>query len=448
VKVTFLKFWDALRSSFWFLPATMIAAVVVLAYATVAVDAAVTDAWISKQGWAYAGGAEGASAVLSTIAGSMITVAGVVFSLTLVVLSQASSQFGPRLLRNFMRDTINQAVLGTFVATFLYCLLVLRNVRRADEGAFVPHLSVTCGVVLAVVSLGFLIYFIHHISLSIQADEVTARVGAELLRSIDRIFPEQLGEGQPDEAPKDLPRDFDAEAIPIAANADGYVQFIDANAILELAEREDLVLRIERRPGHYVVAGSPLVSAWRGETLKDDLREQVNAAFVLGTQRNEAQDAEFAVNQLVEVAVRALSPGINDPFTAMTCVDRLGSGLCRLAQRKIPSPYRRDKNGRLRVIAEPATFPAVADAALNQIRQYARTSAAVTIRLLEMLAAVASHARRQEDLDSLLRHAEMTARSAREALPEENDRRDAEERYQALRHRIVQRGWHDREESA
>ena len=178
MRAQLLKYWDRIRSSFWFLPSLMACGAVALALATVALDGSVTDDWLQTLAWVYTGGAEGASAVLETIAGSMITIAGVVFSLTLVALSLASSQFGPRLLRNFMRDTANQVVLGTFVATFLYCLLVLRTIRRADEVAFVPHLSVTLGVLFAIASLGVLIYFIHHVSVSIQADEIIARVGS------------------------------------------------------------------------------------------------------------------------------------------------------------------------------------------------------------------------------------------------------------------------------
>ncbi|MBC7706367.1 MAG: DUF2254 domain-containing protein, partial [Rhodoferax sp.] len=166
------KFWDRLRSSLWFVPATMAFLAVALAVAAVELDKAVADDWLLSLGWSYSGGAEGASLVLGTVAGSMIAIAGAVFSMTLVALSLASSQLGPRLLRNFMRDTVNQVVLGTFVATFVYCLLVLRTIRRADEVAFVPHLSVTIGVLLAIVSVGVLIYFIHHISVSIQADQV------------------------------------------------------------------------------------------------------------------------------------------------------------------------------------------------------------------------------------------------------------------------------------
>jgi uncharacterized membrane protein len=436
VKAQILKYWDRLRSSFWFVPALMAAAAVVLAFATVAVDEAMTlHEWLRAQRWAYSGGAEGASLVLSTIAGSMITIAGVVFSMTLVALSLASSQLGPRLLRNFMRDATNQVVLGTFIATFVYCLLVLRTIRRAEEVAFVPHLSVTIGVLFALASLGVLIYFIHHVSVSIQADQVVARVAADLSHGIDRLFPQQMGRAPPgpEAVPSGtgMPDAFDREARPIAAAGDGYLQFVDADALIGLATQEKVMFRLERRPGQYVVMGSPLVMVWPGDRVTEALEERVHAVFIVGSQRTAAQDIEFAIHQLVEIAVRALSPGINDPFTAITCVDRLGSALHRLAQRDMPSPYRFDEQDRLRVIAPAITFPGLVNAAFNPIRQYARSSASVTIRLLESIAAIAPAAHRPEDRAALHRHAEMIVRGAREGLAEDWDRREVEERYQA-----------------
>jgi uncharacterized membrane protein len=193
MKTLLLKYWDRLRSSLWFLPAAMACLAVALAVSAVELDKAVADDWLQRLSWIYSGGAEGASLLLGTVAGSMIAIAGTVFSMTLVALSLASSQLGPRLLRNFMRDRSNQVVLGTFVATFVYCLLVLRTIRRADEVAFVPHLAVSIGVLLAIASVGVLIYFIHHISVSIQADQVVARVGRVLEDGIDRLFPQHLG---------------------------------------------------------------------------------------------------------------------------------------------------------------------------------------------------------------------------------------------------------------
>jgi len=435
MRVQVFKTLDRIRSSFWFLPAVMAGGAMVLAFATVALDTPVTDWLTLNWGLTFTGGAEGASSLLGAIAGSMITIAGVVFSMTLVALSLASSQLGPRLLRSFMRDTKTQMVLGTFVATFLYCLLVLRTIRRAEEIVFVPHLSVALGVLLAVVSVGVLIYFIHHVSVSIQANEIVARVGTELIEEIERLFPESIGRGAPripaEPPDADFLDSFDREARPIGSAGDGYLQFVDGDALMALAMQEDVVIRLERRPGHYVVATRPLALVWPGDRVTDQLVDRVNAAFALGNQRTSGQDIEFAVNQLVEIAVRALSPGVNDPFTAVTCVDHLGSALCRLAERDMPSPYRHDTQDQLRLITPVFTFPDVTDAAFNQIRQYGRSSTAVTIRLLETIAEVAGSVHRSEDRVALLRHARMIARGAGGGLPEDEDRHEVEKRFQS-----------------
>jgi len=347
------KYWERISGSFWFVPMLMAAAAIALAQATIAFDSKATDGWLHAQSWVYNGGAEGATAMLSTIASSMITIAGVVFSMTLVALSLASSQLGPRLLRTFMTDKTNQVVLGTFVATFLYSLMVLRAIRRADEGIFVPHLSVAFGVILAVASLGVLVYFIHHVAVSIQADNVVARIGAELTESIDRLFPENtgksLGEGSFTEA-------FGRDCCAIGASEDGYVQLIDSDALLALAEEEDMVLRVERRPGQFVVKGSPLAFGWPGGRVDEKIKARIDGAFVLGSYRSPAQDVEFGINQLVEIAVRALSPGVNDPFTAIACADRLGAALACLAQRESRPWRHHDAENKLRLVTQPTSF--------------------------------------------------------------------------------------------
>lgn len=435
MKALLVKYWDCLRSSFWFVPAAMACLAVALALCAIAIDKSVGDDWLERLGWSYSGGAEGASLLLGTVAGSMIAIAGTVFSMTLVAMSLASSQLGPRLLRNFMRDTTNQVVLGTFVATFVYCLLVLRTIRRADEVAFVPHLSVGIGVVLAMVSIGVLIYFIHHVSVSIQADVVVARVGRELEHGIDRLFPDHLGKPGSEvlraTGETGLPAAFEREARPVGTREDGYLQWIDTDALMALASHEDLLLRLERRPGHYLVQGQAMVMVWPGERVTEALMGQLNDAFVLGNQRTANQDVEFSFHQLVEIAVRALSPGINDPFTAVACVDWLGSALCRLARRDTPSPLRFDSDGRLRLVAPGATFAGIVDLSLNQIRQSARSNPAVAIRMLDVIAQIASQVQHAQDVDCLQRHADMIVRGARDAVPEAEDVFAVEVRFMA-----------------
>ncbi|HVS10099.1 MAG TPA: DUF2254 domain-containing protein [Planctomycetota bacterium] len=400
--------WEALRTSFWFLPALMALGAGVLAFSAVRLDGAVPDGWADGMGWLYTGGPAGARQLLATVASSMITVAGVVFSMTVVALSMASSQFGPRLLRNFMRDKGNQFVLGTFISTFLYCLLVLRSVRDLDARHFVPHVSVTIAVLLALASLGVLIYFIHHVAVSMQAPQVIANVSEELHASIDALFPEELGQGadrandRPGEAAAAEILGRDAHAV--ASRAEGYVQHVDEERLVAIATKRELVLRLELRTGRFVVRGHPLVLV-RGGDPGGEVVDEIRDCFVFGAQPTPTQDVEFTVNQLVEVAVRALSPGINDPFTAMTCVDRLGAALCRLAGREFPSPWLRDGDGRLRVIADPPDFAEIADAAFRQIREHGRRSSAVLARMLETIAVVLAHARREDDRDALLRQA-------------------------------------------
>jgi uncharacterized membrane protein len=416
MKARLLKYWDRLRSSFWFVPAAMACLAMALALASVELDKAVGDAWLERLGWSYSGGAGGASQLLSTVAGSMIAIAGTVFSMTLVAMSLASSQLGPQLLRNFMRDTSNQVVLGTFV----YCLLVLRTIRRADEVAFVPHLSVSIAVLLAMISIGVLIYFIHYVSVSIQADVVVARVGQELEEGIGKLFPGRMG--QPESEPlagagkAGLPASFEREARAAGALEGGYLQQIDADALMALACQEDLMLRLERRPGHYLVQGQAIVMVWPGGRVDDDLVKRLNGAFVFGNQRTASQDVEFSFHQLVEIAVRALSPGINDPFTAVACVDR-----------------------RLRLVAPGPTFAGIVDLAFNQIRQSSRSNPAVAIRLLDAIIQIASHVQHPQDAACLQRHAEMIVRGAREAVPETDDVLAVEVRFLAVGKALRQR---------
>lgn len=434
MKARLSNFWEALRASFWFLPALMTFGAIGMSFATIALDWVVRERLLKRLALVWIGGIDGARQLLSTIAGSMITVAGVVFSITIVVLALASSQFGPRLLRNFMRDRGNQVVLGTFISTFTYCLLVLRSIHDGDGTPFVPYISVSLGIALALVSVAVLIYFIHHVSVIIQAPTVIAMVAAELEEGIDRLFPEKLGQSRrPSETQHEpFPSNFDLYAKPIAASHTGYLQTINTEGLMKAATENDLVMRLHYRPGQFIIAGSSLLGAWPKQRIGEQLGNQINEAFILGNDRTPTQDVEFCIDQLVEVAVRALSPGINDPFTAIACIDRLGAALCLLSEREMPSRYRYDREGQLRVIADTVTFAGLTDAAFNQIRQYGRASAAVTIHLLETIEVILRRVRREGDGTALLRQAMMIERGSQAALTEEWDREDVTKRYRAV----------------
>lgn len=429
--------WEAIRTSYWFLPAVLGVVATVAAPATIALDRSIQDhpSWIAS--WTYGGGPEGARAVLATIAGSMITVAGVVFSITIVALSLATGQFGPLLLRNFIRDRRNQFMLGTFTATFLYCLLVLRTVRGMDHEEFVPGVSVSVGILLAIANLGVLIYFIHHVAMSIQASHVIQSVTDELRETIDRLWPEKLGQEPPPTSEPELPSFAPDQSAPLVSTTSGYVDAINEDTLLTLARDDDLVIRLVYRPGRFAVEGVTLAWVWPRERASEDALQRLNLAFVLVPHRTPFQDVEFAVDQLVEIAVRALSPGINDPFTAMMCIHRLGEALSYLAGRSIPSPHRYDQDNNLRVITYPIEFRALADAAFNQIRQYGSGSVAVLICLLETLGVVARFVHRPADRAAIARHAELIQRTARRCLQEEADLADVTERFDDVQQELA-----------
>lgn len=408
---------------------------IAFSFLSIEIDRAINEKTALEGWWVYTGSLDGARAILSGVAASMITVAGVVFSITIVVLSLASSQFGPRLIWNFMHDIGNQLVLGTFISTFMYCLVVLGSVGGNGESAFIPHLSVTIGIMLAMASLGVLIYFIHHVSASIHANSIVASVSRDLEDAIERLFPESIGhavEGKnaPEERVMDVPVDFGSRARELPSFSSGYLEAISPDTLLDICVNEDLVLRLQYRPGHFVIKGSPLAYVWPGEKVDQSLVEKINRAFILGNQRTPEQDVEFSVNQLVEIAVRALSPGTNDPFTAITCIDWLASALCKLAGRRIPSMYRYDQDNELRIIAPQFTFTGVAEAAFNQIRQYGRSSVAVTIRLLEAISTISPHVHREEDRELLIRQARTILDSSKGAIGGRYDREDIESRYE------------------
>jgi uncharacterized membrane protein len=379
-----LGYWDRLRTSFWFLPSAMATLAIVLSFVLIEFDHWIGSAAVKEVDYLYLFGPEGARAILSTIASSMITVAGLTFSITMLTLQLASSQFGPRLLRNFMRDRGNQIVLGTFIATFVYCLLVLRTVRGLEGSSFVPHLAVAFGVLLALASLAVLIYFIHHVASGIRIESVLTDLATETCATIERLYPERLGRDAAAERKKPtLPPDFFAASQSIMAEGSGYVQRIDVDTVMQLAVEHDLVLRIEARPGRFVTLGDPIFRAHPQRRVSDDIVGRLRGSFVVGQERTPEQDLEFSIRRIVEIAQRALSPGINDPTTALYCVDRLREAFVRLAGRdSSPSAFRVDADGRLRVVTEVVALDKLAGPAFAAVARYGLGDAEVVARLV------------------------------------------------------------------
>jgi uncharacterized membrane protein len=380
-------FWGRLNSSFWFVPAMMALFAVALSFVLIEVDALRDVTQTDNPSAFYTFGPEGARVMLSVIASSMITVAGLIFSITMLSLQLASSQFGPRTLGNFMRDRSNQIVLGTFIATFLYCLFVLRSVRGTEGSSFVPHLAVAFGVLMAAASVAVLLYFIHHIATSIRVETLLEKLAVEGCTAVDRLFPERLGHGQADEAAgQTLPCDFEADSRKIPADSDGYVQNIGGDVLMRIAAKNDLVLQIAARPGEFVTKGACVITAYPKARVSDEINEDLRGAVVIGRDRTPYQDLEFAIRRIVELAQRSLSPGINDPTTALYCIDRLGQVLGAVADRDIPSPMRLDQSGQLRVLTEVFDLGGVTFRSFAAIARYGMSDADVVTRLAETLA--------------------------------------------------------------
>jgi uncharacterized membrane protein len=380
------KLAERLRTSLWVIPAGCTLAAALLAFGLIEFDRQTANTDFSLPG-TFQGGAESARAVLSTIAGSMVTVAGTVYSITIVALTLASQQFAPRVLGSFMRDRTNQVVLGFFVATFTYCLLVLRAVRGTAETEFVPGAAVTGGVGLALISLVMLIYFIDHISHGIQVSSIIRGVARETRQQIDAVYPDRwrATEAIPDKTPV-LPADW----APILARRSGYLQYTDYQALVHAAARADVVLREDRGTGAFVTGGTPLVFAGPAAWITPALEAQVNDAFALGSTPTMQQDVAFGLRQIVDIALKAISPAVNDPTTALNCIDHLGAILVVLAARKYPDPGRYDARGRLRVIAHERTFHDLARLAFDQIRHYGAGDHIIVLRMIDVIAQVAA----------------------------------------------------------
>jgi uncharacterized membrane protein len=421
---------EEIRASYWFIPALMSLASMALSILMLWLDQEYADRIPVDAWWLFGGGPEGAREVLSAVVTSMISVTSVVFSITIVALTLAAGQFGSRILRSFMRDRGNQITLGTFIATFIYAILVLRTIRGPEEEDFVPPLAMSVGVLLTFVSVGVLIFFIHHIARSIQADEVIDAVARETHEAIERIYPDRIGHGRPSrlEDPHALlPGDFDERAWPVHAPRENYLQVVDDERIMKVAHERDLVVRLRARPGDFVLQDGVLADVWSprfdGEE-RDRAIEEVKEVFVFGRTRTLKQDAEFGILQLVEIAVRSLSTGINDPFTAMTCADRLASILRRLAGRDFPEATRFDDEGRLRVLVRANSYAELVDVAFQQLRQNGSGSAAVLVRLLEGIRSIAEEATTGEQRAALRRQAKLILDTGLRSVPADEDRAD------------------------
>ncbi len=419
-----LNTWAAMRASFWFVPVMMVMVGVGVAFGLIWVDSAI-GGWAVKRFTGLKMSPGSAQSILAAIASAIVTSTGMVFSITILAISIASSQFGSRLIRTFQNHGASQATLGLFVATSLYCIIVLAAIRDIGDSPFVPELSVSVGILLGLTCLMALIYYIHDISHAIQAPNVIRASASDLEHALKRLFPKRIGRspgevGADDGKPEP---EFDSSAlrdrdqIPVVAESVGYIQGIENETLLSLACEHNLVVALRVQPGDFIFEGSPVADIhWTGDfdaqeyqsqrgattgtrtdtesghsdgnadetarkQFENRLADKIRKVLIVGSQRTPTQDIRYAFSEVVEIAVRALSPGINDPFTAVTCVDHIHAALTGLLQRKPIASHRYDKEGRLRVVAVPVSFAVCLRSSLGIIRQYQEGHPMVVDRL-------------------------------------------------------------------
>ncbi|MDQ2811914.1 MAG: DUF2254 domain-containing protein [Actinomycetota bacterium] len=423
---------EVLRTSLWFVPALEVAGAIVLFIGTLIADRANYRGDFTVPGWVISGSADAARQILTAIAAAIITVVGVVFSIILVTLTLASTQFGPRMLRNFIRDRSTQLTLGTFVATFVYAVLVLGSIGTGSHGDFVPHISVTVTLGLMVADLGILIYFIHHTAVSIQLPQVIASIAADLAEAIA-----EQGSGNSDPHVKNGPSATDLVAMAereggvLLAAESGYVQFIKHQNLVKLATAANAVINLEHRPGHFVVRGHRFATVWPPEATPV-VDQALGGAHIVGPHRTLTQDVSFGIDQLVEIGTRALSSAINDTFTALTCIDWLGENLCKIVTGWHPARVHRDSDGFIRVIAPEPAYDRLVQRSFEKIRQNSLGMPAVMIRQLDALARIMAETTSSGQRRVLLEQAAMIDRACDRSVPEAADRADVRRRYEII----------------
>ncbi|UIY43564.1 DUF2254 domain-containing protein [Methylobacterium radiotolerans] len=415
-----LQAWiEILGDLFWLRPALIVLGCILLAQFGVWLETAHVagyDASSPNTNWGYSGGAEGARGLLSAIASSNIGVAGTTFSITIAALTLASGQMGPRLLRNFIRDARNQTVLGIFLGTFAYALMVLRTVRTVEEDPFVPHLAITGAMALALVAVGTLVWFVHHIATSINIETVVDAVQQDLCKAIEARTLDAADAARPSDA---------STGSAVATTGGGYLQAVDTDALADWAEERGVTVVLRVRPGDYVPSGFPVAFLSAGVEGAD---EAIARAVTLGRRPTSLQDLEYSIRQLVEIAVRALSPGINDPFTAGSVVDHLGDALCRIAPRHLPTGAV-VREGRV-VLVHPVTdYDGLCDAMFHMMRQNSAGSVLVLGRMLDVLTRVAEIERLTTRLRELRRHADLVQAAAERDVADPHDLDDLRQRY-------------------
>ena len=421
---------EVLRTNLWLVPAIEVLGAVILFAITYSVDLAAYHHDFAVPGWALSGSPDAARQILTAIAAAVITVVGVVFSIVIVALTLTSTQFGPRMLRNFIRDRGTQVTLGTFVATFVYAVLALGSIGQGVKHDFVPHISISVTLVLMVIDAAVLIYFLHHIAIQIQLPQVIAGIAGDLAAAIDLQAGDADADGQ-DEPTAQLIAELDGAGGAVAAPRSGYLQYLEHRELVRIATERDAVIHVLYRPGHFLVQGHAYATVWPAVAAPQIARD-LSRAHVTGPYRTLAQNVSFGLDQLVEICIRALSAAVNDTFTALTCIDWIGDSLYKVTGRWQPTRVYRDSAGNVRVIASETTYGRLVSRGFEKVRQAGRGMPAVLIRQLDALAKIMERTTTEEERQVLLDQAAMIERLSESSVGEASDRADISRAYQAV----------------
>lgn len=423
--------WDRINNSLWFWPLLFFVAGGLLSWLALRVpDYEVSDSALTR-GLLHTAGASHAHDLLASLLTGIITMTSLAMSLTMVVLSQAASMLGPRLIRHFMGSRVTQVSLGIFMGTIIYLLLTMRVIHDSMPDSEVPHVAVTLGSLLAVLSLFTLVLFIHHLARSIVADEVVARVAERLTRQLHE-YRKRYG-GRKTSVSQEMPGE---EAFRL--DRAGYLQNIDEDQLVRALADMEACLELHVRPGQLVLAGG--IHGWLKAAPRLPSKEEqdrLRKGFHIGSEPTPLQDIEFTIRQMVEIGLRALSPGINDTFTAVRVIDRLAPVLAESMDFAETRFEHTDASGVVRLVVPVSSFAGMLDTAYNQLRQAGADKPAILIRLLERLADLAEVAPDGRVRHTLARHVQRVWRMAEAHRLESDD-------FSALRERL--HGFFEKEE--
>jgi uncharacterized membrane protein len=338
------------------------------------------DEWVPKVLFLLHADPQVAQVILAGIAASIMTVVSIVFAILLMTLTLASMQFSPRIIVSFVRDRATQWTLGIFLGTFLYCMAGLPAAHSLPQ-PFAPIITVIGAILLAIICVGLLLFFIHHISQAISVNHIVDRIASETEVVMDDVMPLPRRQTHVETGDGAEP----AWETAILSNVSGYIRFVDTKRLLALATSYRVKVNIVRRVGQFVPAGVPLIMVHKGERLSAESQIEFREAVDLGPARTFQQDVEFGVLQIVDIALKAISPAVNDPTTAICCVDQLSRLLIRFASREPPESLFYDLQGIARVSIQWIDFERLLDSAFEQIRMYSKTDIAVSLRLLRAL---------------------------------------------------------------